>query len=36
MMTEPLQIEFKGDTTEQNKLFKDPNGEFKGGENKNE
>jgi tetratricopeptide (TPR) repeat protein len=34
MMTEPLQIEFKGDSTEQKKLFNEPVPQ--GGENKNE
>ncbi|MDF2435673.1 MAG: hypothetical protein K0Q95_49 [Bacteroidota bacterium] len=35
IMSEPLQIEFKGDSTEQKKLFNEPNTP-QGGENKNE
>jgi tetratricopeptide (TPR) repeat protein len=36
MMVEPLKIEFQGDSTEQKKLFNEPNGTLQEGEIKNE
>jgi tetratricopeptide (TPR) repeat protein len=36
MMTEPMKVEFQGDSTEQKKLFNEPVAVPQGGENKNE